>query len=141
MQMPLREKYGDPYRISNVYLKKINEWPTIWTGDEQALNKFSVFLTQRRGAITKLTFLSIHNHPLNLQSMVALLPSQLQDRWCREASRTRMSEREIPALGNFVKFVNAKASVANDPVFSQGTLCRVDSSMDQPYRFVKGKGI
>ena len=141
LQMPLREKYGDPYRISNVYLKKINEWPTIWTGDEQALNKFSVFLTQRRGAITKLTFLSILNHPLNLQSMVALLPSQLQDRWCREASRTRMSVREIPALGNFVKFVNAKASVANDLVFSQGTLCRVDSSMDQPYRFVKGKGI
>ena len=73
--------------------------------------------------------------------MLALLPSQLQDRWCHEASRTRMSEREVPALGNFVKFVNAKASVANDLVFSQGTLCRVDSSMDQPYRFVKGKGI
>ena len=71
MKMLLREKYGDPYRISNVYLKKINEWPTIWT-----LDKFSVFLTQRRGAIRKLTFLSILNHPLNLQSMVAcFLPS------------------------------------------------------------------
>ena len=76
VQMPLREKYGDPYRISNVYLKKINEWLTIWTGDEQAQDKFSVFLTQRRGAITKLTFLSILNHPLNFQSMVAcFLPS------------------------------------------------------------------
>ena len=99
------------------YRMSMNEWPTIWTGDEQALDKFSVFLTQRRGAITKLIFLAILNHPLNLQSMVALLPSQLQDRWCHEASRTRMSERETPALGNFVKFVNAKATVANDPVF------------------------
>lgn len=54
MKMLLREKYGDPYRISNVYLKKINEWPTIWT-----LDKFSVFLTQRRGAIRKLTFLGL----------------------------------------------------------------------------------
>ena len=67
----LREKYGDPYRISNVYLKKINEWPTFRTGDEQAPDKFSVFLTQCRGSITKLTFLSILNHPHNLQSMVA----------------------------------------------------------------------
>ena len=64
--MLLREKYGDPCRISNVYLKKINEWPTITTGDEQALDKFSVFLTQCRGAITKLTFLSILSHPHNL---------------------------------------------------------------------------
>ena len=47
MKILLREKYGDPYRISNVYLKKINEWLTIWTGDEQAQDKFSVFLTQR----------------------------------------------------------------------------------------------
>ena len=52
-----------------------------------------------------------------------------------------MSEGEIPALGNFVKFVNAKASIANDPVFSQGTLCRVDGTVDRPYRFVEGKGI
>ena len=47
MKILLREKYGDPYRITNVYLKKINEWLTIWTGDEQAQDKFSVFLTQR----------------------------------------------------------------------------------------------
>ena len=44
VKMLLREKYGDPYRISNVYLKKINEWPTIWTGDDQALANFLYFL-------------------------------------------------------------------------------------------------
>ena len=76
LKMLIKEKYGDPYRISNVYLNKINEWPTIRTGDEQALDKFFVFLTQCRGAITKLTFLSILSHPHNLQSMVALLPSR-----------------------------------------------------------------
>ena len=74
--MRIREKYEDPCSISNVYLNKINEWPTIRTGDEQALDKFFVFLTQCPGAITKLTFLSILSHPHNLQSMVALLPSR-----------------------------------------------------------------
>ena len=97
MKMLLREKYGDPYRISNVYLKKINEWPTIWTGDEQALNKFSVFLTQRRGAITKLTFLSILNHPLNLQSMVAcFLPSSRTGGAMKPIEQECLRERFLP---------------------------------------------
>ena len=74
--MLIREKYEDPCSIWNVYLNKINEWPTIRTGDEQALDKFFVFLTQCPGAIKKLTFLSILSHPHNLQSMVALLPSR-----------------------------------------------------------------
>lgn len=25
----LSEKYGDPYKISNAYIKKINKWPRI----------------------------------------------------------------------------------------------------------------
>ena len=92
MKMLLREKYGDPYRISNVYLKKINEWPTIWT-----LDKFSVFLTQRRGAIRKLTFLSILNHPLNLQSMVAcFLPSSSTGGAMKPVEQECLRERFLP---------------------------------------------
>jgi len=44
----LKEKYGDPYKISNAYIKKINEWPHIRSGDEQALDRLSIFLGQCR---------------------------------------------------------------------------------------------
>jgi len=44
----LKEKYGDPYKISNAYIKKINEWPHIRSGDELALDRLSIFLGQCR---------------------------------------------------------------------------------------------
>jgi len=77
----LKEKYRDPYKISNAYIKKINEWPYMWSGDELALDRLSIFLGQCRSVMSTLTFLSILNHPHNLQSMVSKLPFPLQDRW------------------------------------------------------------
>ena len=139
----LKDKYGDPYKISNAYIKRINEWPTIRPGDERALDKFSVFLTQCRSAISTLTFLSVLDHPHNLQSMVSKLPFPLQDRWRREANKMRTAKGEIPTFADFVKFVNAEAGIATDPVFSREALRRLDSTprstSDRSDRSNKGK--
>ena len=118
----LKDKYGDPYKISNAYIKKINEWPYIRAGDEQALDRFSTFLTQCRSAISSLTFLSILNHPHNLQSMVTKLPLPLQDQWRREANKMRVARGAIPAFADFVDFVNAEAGIVTDPVFLREAL-------------------
>jgi len=135
----LKEKYGDPYKISKAYLK-INEWPCIRPGDEVALDRFSIFLSQCRSAISTLTFLSILNHPHNLQRMVTKLPFTLQDRWRRAANKTRVARGVIPSFADFINFVNAEAGIATDPVFSREALRRLEGSSDQPYRSGKGKG-
>lgn len=136
----LKDKYGDPYKISNAYIKKINEWPYIRAGAEPALDRFSTFLTQCRSAISSLTFLSILNHPHNLQSMVTKLPLPLQDRWRRGANKMRVARGAIPAFADFVDFVNAEAGIATDPVFSREALRRLDGSSDHPDRFKRNKG-
>ena len=69
----LKEKYGDPYKTSNAYIKKINKWLHIRSGDELELDRLSIFLGQCRSVMSTLTFLSIPNHPHNLQSMVSKL--------------------------------------------------------------------
>ena len=136
----LNERYGDPYRVSNAYIKKINEWPYIRSGDELALNRLSIFLGQCRSAMSTLTFLSILNHPHNLQSMVSKLPFALQDRWRREANKSRLASGAIPTFDDFVNFVNTEAGVATDPVFSREALRRLDGSSDRPDRNNKGRG-
>ena len=136
----LKEKYGDPYKISNAYIKKINEWPYIRSGDELALDRLSIFLDQCRSAMSTLTFLSILNHPHNLQSMVSKLPFSLQDRWRREANKRRLARGTIPTFDDFVNFVNTEAEIATDPVFSREALRRLDGSSDRPDRSNKGKG-
>ena len=121
----LSEKYGDPYKISNAYIKKINEWPCIRPGDDLALDRFSTFLVQCQSAMTSLPFLTILSHPHNVQSMVKKLPFPLQDRWRREANRWRVLRQTIPAFAEFVAFVKSEAGIATDPVFSRDALSRV----------------
>lgn len=41
----LRDKYGDPYRISNAFIKKATERPILKPGDSIGLEHFSTFLT------------------------------------------------------------------------------------------------
>ena len=121
----LREKYGDPYKICNGYIKKFNEWPCIRLGDDLALDRFCTFLTQCRSAMTSLAFLTVLDHPHNLQSLVKKLPLPLQDRWRREANKLRLSRETIPAFADFVSFVKTEVGIAMDPIFSREALNRV----------------
>ena len=75
--------------------------------------------------MTSLSHLSILDHPHSLQNFVIKLPTYLQDRWRREAIKIR--ENRVSALGltDFSKFVKSEARVANDPIFSRGSLNRM----------------
>ena len=72
------------------------------------LDRLYILLGQCRSAISSLTFLSILNHPHNLQSMVSKLPFPLQDRWRREANKRRLASGTIPTFDDFVNFVNTE---------------------------------
>ena len=66
--------------ISNAYIKKIEDWPYVKQGDDQALDCSATFLTQYRSAMSELRLLSTLDHPHNIQTMVKKLPLSLQDR-------------------------------------------------------------
>ena len=122
----LQERYGDPYKISNAYIKKINEWPYIRAGDDLALeDRYSTFLIQCHSASTRLSFLAILDHPHNMQILVKKLPLPLQDSWRRQASKLRVSLGKIPAFAEFLKFVKNEAGIAMDPVFSREALSHI----------------
>jgi hypothetical protein len=106
----LDDKYGDPYVISNAYLKKIAEWPNLKIGDDAALDRLATFLEQCLNAMTSLSYLGILDHPHNLQRLIVKLPIPLQDRWRREVVKIRGSRPTLPGLKDFVKFVQMEAS-------------------------------
>ena len=72
--------------------------------------------------MSTLTFLSILNHPHNLQNMVSKLPFLLQDQWRREANKRRLGSGTILAFDDILNFVNTEAGNATDPVFSREAL-------------------
>jgi hypothetical protein len=96
----LNEKYGDPYKVSNAYLKKVNDWPTLRPGDDNALEKLAIFLTQCLSAMESLSYLVTLDHPNNLQCLVKKLPFYQQDRWRREVTKLREKSKN-PAFKQF----------------------------------------
>ena len=134
----LVEKYGDPYKIANAYIKKVNDWPCIRQRDDQALDRFATFLTQCRSAMSEITFLSILGHPHSIQVMVKKRLLPLQDRWPRESSRHRVVRSITPTFASLVTFVKTEAGIATDSVFSREALSRLDVP-ERPDRFNKGR--
>ena len=118
----LKEKYGDPYRISNAFIKKVTEWPILKPYDDAGLDRFSTFLTQCCSAMESLSYLSILDHPHNLQTLVKKLPFHLQDRWRRVAVKARVGQTSVPSFASFAKFIKAEVKVVTDPIFSREAL-------------------
>ncbi|XP_028418430.1 uncharacterized protein LOC114543776 [Dendronephthya gigantea] len=120
----LKEKYGDPYKVSNAYLKRMTDWPILRSGDDNALERFATFLTQCLSAMESLSYLSILDHPQNLQCLVRKLPFYLQGRWRREVTKIRENDK-IPMFKHVATFVKAEAKIATDPVFSRQALDKI----------------
>ncbi|CAB4008562.1 Hypothetical predicted protein [Paramuricea clavata] len=131
----LNEKYGDPYKVSNAYLKKVNDWPTLRPGDDNALEKLAIFLTQCLSAMESLSYLVTLDHPNNLQCLVKKLPFYQQERWRREVTKLREKSKN-PAFKHFVNFVKTEAKIATDPIFSRQALDKI--GQDDKSKFKRG---
>lgn len=113
----LVEKYGDPYKISNAYIKKTADWPTIASGDNAALDQLSIFLCSCVSAMESMKYLSILDHPQNLQNLVKKLPVYLQDRWRRQVVKRRETKNNaIPGFKDFIKLTLLKQKPKSLPI-------------------------
>ena len=126
----LQEKYGDPCKISNTYLKKATNWPNVKPGDETSLDRFSTFLVQCVSAMPSLSHLSTLDHPQNL---VTKVPPYMQDHWQREVNQIRASHG-MPALANFSEFIKNEARIVNNPIFSRDSLNQVSGQEKLNYK-------
>ena len=123
----LNDDYGDPYKVSNSYLKTHLDHPS---GDDGALERFAIFLTQCLSAMESLSYLLILDHPHNLQCLVKKLPFYLQERWRREVTKIRERSKN-PTFKHFVNFVKAEVKIAT--VFSRQALDNVGHEDKTPF--------
>ncbi|XP_068235569.1 uncharacterized protein [Palaemon carinicauda] len=78
----LSQEYGDPYKVSMAYIKKLISWSALKHEDPHSLYTFALFLIKCRHAMTNLSHMEVLNHLLNLQAVVKRLPTFLQNKWC-----------------------------------------------------------
>ena len=144
----LVEKYGDPYKIANAYIKKVNDWPCIRQGDDQALDRFATFLTQCRSAMSELTFLvkteaGIATDPVfSRESLSRLDVSQRPDRFNngRNANKPRtygdLSRTTSHVSSHATTVVTAPKNERCDPV-NLCEMCGKSHDLDDCEEYLK----
>lgn len=118
----LAQEYGDSYKISTAYVNKVLGWSTIKYDDEVGLKRFSLFLKKIKNAMSAMSYMTVLNHPTNMQTIVKKLPPYLQSKWRDQVTRLKKTQRKIAQFEELVAFVDMCAESANDPIYSKEAL-------------------
>ena len=115
----LEREYGDVYKLSLTYLKKIHDWPLVKADDGVGLKRLAMYLVKCETVMKSVTYLDVLNHPPNMVNIVQKLPGYLQNKWRESASKARMERQMILNFSDLVNFVRSAAETANDPVYGR----------------------
>ena len=118
----LEKKYGDPYKVSSAYMRKLTSRPTLKYDDGPALKSLSIFLKDCHSAVKTISHLAVLNHPPNMQSVVQKLPFSLQAKWRENIVKTRRQDGKVAGFRQLVEFIEYTAKTANDPVYGKEAL-------------------
>ncbi len=123
----LMSRFGDRYKVSEAFKKKLNDWPTIRPGDAEGLRKFSDFLQHCSSAMTSITYLDSLNSAEENRKLVVKLPRYIADRWNRvidrwlykdergQSSYLMLTQGRYPPFSAFCQFIEDEARVACGP--------------------------
>ena len=118
----LEKKYGNPYKVSSAYMRKLTSRPTLKYDDGPALKSLSIFLKECHSAVKTISHLAVLNHPPNMQSVVQKLPFSLQAKWRENIVKTRRQDGKVAGFRQLVEFIEYTAKTANDPVYGKEAL-------------------
>ena len=118
----LQKEYGDPYKVSTAYMKRLTEWPILKYDDGPAMKSFYIFVSKGNCAMKTISHLAVLNHPPNMQAVVQKLPFALQTKWRKNVVKTRHKDGKVAGFTELVEFLEYAAESANDPVYGKEAL-------------------
>ena len=112
----LETEYGNEFKVSNEYLRRLNNWPIIKNDDVRALEELSVFLLECHHYCESMTSRNQLQSPKEIMNVVLKLPFKLRDSWRRHCHRIQSAYREVN-FKHLVDFVAEEVSVLKQPLF------------------------
>ena len=115
--MLLKERFGDDYKISEVWVSKVTETSVIRYGEVHRFQEMADDLrssNETLGAMNKLEQIDTRRSMVNI---VERLPQPLQNQWRRLLVRSLKTTNRYPSIAELVCFVSEAAREVTDPVF------------------------
>ena len=132
----LETRYGNKIRLIDSYVEEVRVWARISSGDVEGLDRFVLFLTEIKNAMSGVT-LGEFEHPSTLRLILSKVPQYLQDRWLREADKLTEAGRSI-RFADLVGFLTAEVRVRRSPLFgvrpTADTVRQSETSTGPPQR-------
>lgn len=134
----LDKEYGDTYKISTAFVNRLLTWPVISMDDPQAFRRLSIYLTKCLCAMESLSYMSVLNHIPHLQSIVRILPEEIQQEWRENVAELRRNGQDCQ-FKELVTFIESVAERVNDPVYGidamKSTPCGTDVRCEEVRSF------
>ena len=115
----LEKRYGDMERIACAYIDAILQWKTIKREDIEALDEFSIMLTNCCNAVANSDSKAEVEHPKTMREILKKLPDGLQEKWCRKVDKINEFSRRKVMFEDLVQFIEDEARIASNPVFGR----------------------
>lgn len=113
----LKDRYGQSYKIATALIDRVTKTPQIKSDDGPALQRYSVVLTSCKNSLKEIGYLNKIENPDTLQRIIGRLPLWLRQRWREKADYINEELKREVTIGDVAEFVEAKARIANHPVF------------------------
>ena len=113
----LKERFGDDYKISKMWVRKVTEGPVIRYSEGRCLQEMADDLRSCKetlGAMNKLEEIDTRR---SMVKIVERLPQPLQSPWRRLVVKSLETSNRYPSIAELVCFVSEAAREVTDPVF------------------------
>ena len=113
----LKERFGDDYKISEMWVKKVTEGAIIRHGEGRSLQELADDLRSCKETLEAMNKLEEIDTRRSMVKIVDRLPQFLQGRWRKLVVKTLETTGKYPSIARLTCFVSEAAREATDPVF------------------------
>ena len=134
----LDKEYGNPYRISCLYIKELRQWDPVKQYDTVAFKKFYRFLLKCETYRIEGNLQELNSTDM-IKTIISKIHTTYQERWNRRASDTRLRQHREADFSDLVKFVEAEMILMCDLAYSRDALRDLANVKNYATRFTEEK--
>ena len=116
----LRDRFGDEFKISQAWVRKIVNGPPVKPNHVDSLQNFTDDVRECVEILDCLHLVNEVDTRSHLVSLMNRLPSYLITRWRKKAATMRKDTGHYPSIKDFLDFLECVTQEAADPVFGLG---------------------
>ncbi|XP_022779007.1 uncharacterized protein LOC111320624 [Stylophora pistillata] len=113
----LKERFGDDYKISEMWVKKVTEGPTVRHGKGRYLQDLADNLRSCEETLEAMSKLKEIDTCRSMVKTVERLPQSLRSRWRKLVVKALEATGRYPSIAKLTHFVSEAAREGTDPVF------------------------